>query len=126
MDIVANLIIGFTNGIFSSGAGQILLLYYVYLKKYDTKEVRNLSLMILPLISIPSLFYYFSKIEIKAVEIALLCVISAVFGTLGNIIMKKINPNVLNLISGIVLVAITVINMWCVKWFILYQLFPLF
>lgn len=117
MDIIANVIIGFTNGIFSSGAGQILLLYYIYLKKYDSKKVRNLSLMIMPLISIPSLFYYISKIEINIKEIVALCVISAIFGTLGNVVMKKMNSNILNLISGIVLVAITAVNMWCVKWF---------
>ena len=116
MDIVANIIIGFTNGIFSSGAGQILLLYYIYLKKYDSKNIRNLSLIIMPLISIPSLIYYFSKIEINAIEIAILCIISIIFGTLGNTMMKKMNSNILNLISGVILVAITAINMWCVKW----------
>ena len=86
MDIVANIIIGFTNGIFSSGAGQILLLYYIYLKKYDSKK-----------------------------EIAILCIISIIFGTLGNTMMKKMNSNILNLISGVILVAITAINMWCIK-----------
>ena len=116
MDIVANIIIGFTNGIFSSGAGQILLLYYIYFKKYDSKDIRNLSLIIMPLISIPSLIYYFSKIEINAMEIAILSIISIIFGTLGNIIMKKMNSNILNLISGVILVAITAINMWCIKW----------
>jgi hypothetical protein len=32
--------------------------------------------------------------------------------------MKKMKSNILNLISGVILVAITAINMWCVKWFI--------
>lgn len=115
MDMVANIVIGFTNGIFSSGAGQILLLYYVYFKKYDSKKVRDLSLMIMPLISIFSLIYYFSKIEINIKKIVILCIISAIFGTLGNIAMKKMNSNILNLISGIILVVITAINIWCVK-----------
>lgn len=118
MDIVANIIIGLTNGTFSSGAGQILLLYYIYFKKYDSKDVRNLSLVIMPLISIPSMIYYFSKIEINTKEIFILCIISIIFGTLGNTIMKKINSNILNLISGIILVIITIVNIWCIKWFI--------
>lgn len=119
MQLLNNIFIGIVNGIFSSGAGQILLFYLLYIKKMDSKEARNICLQTMPIISIPSCLIYLSKIEIDKIKIYILVGISIVFGIAGNIFMKKLNSNILNLISGIILTILTIINLWRILWYML-------
>lgn len=112
MDIFIFILIGIINGLFSTGAGQVLIFYLIYILKTDTKEARNFSLTLMPLISIPTFIIYFLNNKIEISKMIILAIISLSFGLLGNIVMKKINPIVLNLISGIFLVIITLISLW--------------
>ena len=48
------LISGFINGLFASGAGQILVFYLVFIKKMDTYKTRAVSIALLSLASIIS------------------------------------------------------------------------
>ena len=106
------ILIGAINGLFSSGAGQLLIFYLVYILKRDTKLSREYSLTIMPIISIPTFIIYCTKSSIDITMSFIFIVISLVFGFLGNKMMKKVNPNLLNLISGIFLVLITGISLW--------------
>ena len=112
MDIFIFILIGIINGLFSTGAGQVLIFYLIYILKTDTKEARNFSLTLMPLISIPTFIIYFLNNKIEISKMIILVIISLSFGLLGNIVMKKINPIALNLISGIFLVIITLISFW--------------
>lgn len=112
MDILIYVIIGTINGLFSSGAGQILMFYLIYILKQDTKKSREFSLTLMPLISVPTFIFYYTKSITDIKTIIFLIIISLSFGFLGNKAMKKINPILLNLMSGIFLVIITSISLW--------------
>ena len=115
MDIIVFLIVGALNGLFSSGAGQILVFYLVYILKKDTKESRELSLSIMPIISIPTFIYYLRKTEVSILQCIIFIIISLIFGYLGNKTMKKMNGNILNLVSGIFLIVLSGYSLWRMK-----------
>ena len=115
MDVLIFVLVGLINGLFSSGAGQILIFYWVYLLKKDSKKCRETSLMIMPIISIPTFVYYLLKIQVDLTQILVLVVISLLGGYIGNKLMKKIDSNILNLVSGIFLVIITCYSLWRMK-----------
>ncbi len=108
------ILVGIVNGLFSSGAGQILVFYMIFIQKKDSQKSREFSLIVMPIISIISLILYFFKYRelINFVELALLCIISVIFGLIGNKVMNKLNSNLLNLVSGILLVVVTSISLW--------------
>ena len=115
MEIIIYIIVGILNGLFSAGAGQILIFYLVYILKQDTKKSREFSLSIMPIISIPTLMYYITKSNVGIINCLIFIVISLLFGYLGNIVMKRMNSNVLNLISGIFLFVLSVYSLWRLK-----------
>lgn len=127
MKYIFFILIGLINGLFTSGAGQLLIFYLVYVLKKDTKKSREFSLIIMPLISIPTFIVYSLKSNIYIFMCIIFILISLIFGFLGNKTMKKINPNLLNLISGLFLIVITGISLWRILWlYILLQHFLLF
>lgn len=105
-------IIGIINGLFSTGAGQILVFYYIYVLKKDTKEAREKSLTLIPVISIPTMFFYLNKSNIEIKNIIVVLLISLIFGTLGNKLMKKMNSKILNFVSGLFLIIFSAISLW--------------
>lgn len=112
MQILIFIIIGLINGIFSSGAGQVLLFYFIYMKKIDSKIARYICLATMPIVSIPTCIIYMKKITIDIKRIVILVIVSIIFGILGNNVMKKSNSNYLNFFSGVILFGITIINLW--------------
>ena len=119
MKYIFFILIGLINGLFTSGAGQLLIFYLVYVLKKDTKKSREFSLIIMPLISIPTFIYFFSKSDINLITCLIFVVISLIFGYLGNVVMKKMNNNILNLISGLFLFILSFYSLWRLKWYIL-------
>jgi uncharacterized membrane protein YfcA len=97
---------GFLNGLFASGAGQILVFYYIYILKIKTHEARTLSMALISISSIFSVIGYSKFIKFDFLKIAILISISIVFGVIGNKIMKKISAIYLNLISGLLIVGL--------------------
>lgn len=61
MEVIVYIIVGILNGLFSSGAGQILIFYLIYILKQDTKKSREFSLSVMPIISIPTFIYFFQN-----------------------------------------------------------------
>lgn len=112
MEIVFSLLTGFANGFFASGAGQILLFYMVFIQKEDSKKARNITLFIMPIVSIVSLIYYIKNSQIELFKMCILVIISIFFGTIGNKTIKRVDKNILNILSGIILVIITSVNLW--------------
>lgn len=107
MIYLIGLFCGVLNGLFASGAGQILVFYFVFIKKYETHQMRAVSVAILSVSSIFALIGYSSFVEFDWVKIAILIVIAAVAGIIGAKLMKKISANILNLVSGILILGLT-------------------
>ena len=115
MDAIIYIIVGITNGLFSSGAGQILVFYLIYILKQDTVKSREFSLIVMPIISIVKFILYCFKSNINFVQLIIFVIISIILGFVGSKIMSKINSNILNLFSGVLLVIITAFSLWRLK-----------
>ena len=111
-NFLAMVLVGLLNGLFTSGAGQILVFYYIYILKMDSKEAREKSLITIPIISIVTMLFYIRKSNIDILNIVLIIIIAIITGQIGNIIMKKINSNLLNTLSGVFLLLFSVISLW--------------
>lgn len=112
IELLFMIITGIINGLFSASAGQILILYYIFIQKQDTVNARNKALTLIPIVSIPTAIFYCIKAKVEIKMCIILALISIVCGLLGNALMKKINPKVLNVISGLTLVILSGINLW--------------
>ena len=118
-NFLAMTLVGVLNGLFTSGAGQILVFYYIYILKMDSKEAREKSLITIPIISIVTMLFYIRKSNIDLLNIVLIIIIAIITGQIGNIIMKKINSNLLNTLSGVFLLLFSVISLWrIILWYI--------
>lgn len=103
-------IVGLLNGLFSSGAGQVLVFYLVFIKKYETHKIRALSVALLSIASIISILGYIRIVDFEFRNIIIFLIISLITGIVGTKIMKKIPADILNLISGILILVLTVIK----------------
>ena len=101
------ILIGALNGFFTSGAGQILVFYLVFIKKYETHMSRALSIVVLSVSSIISLFFHIDFSNIDYIKIIIVIAIGLIFGFIGTKLMKKIQSNVLNIISGILVAGLS-------------------
>lgn len=115
MDTIIYIIVGIINGLFSSGAGQILVFYLIYILKQDTIKSREFSLIVMPIISIVTFILYYFKSSVNSIQLIIFVLISIILGYVGSKIMNRINSNILNLLSGILLVVITAFSLWRLK-----------
>lgn len=107
MIYIIGFLVGILNGLFASGAGQVLVFYLIYIMKFETHKSRALSVSILSISSIFSITGYF-KLKIFEMKYVIISVIiSLICGIIGSKIMKKIPSNTLNLIAGILIVSLT-------------------
>ena len=104
-------IVGILNGVFASGAGQILVFYLIFILKKETHLARALSIAILSISSIFAVLGYSKIIKLDFKIVFLVIIISIISGFIGSKIMKKIPSNFLNLISGILIVGLTLYKM---------------
>lgn len=111
MIYIIGFIVGILNGLFSSGAGQVLVFYLVFIKKLETHKVRALSVALLSVASIIAIFGYFNIAQFEIKNIIVLLIIASVTGVIGTKIMKKIPADILNLISGVLILVLTIIKM---------------
>ena len=102
------LIAGFVNGFFASGAGQIIVLYLVFILKIDSHIGRTISIAVLCITSIFSIFGLRNVANFELDKVVLIIFISGICGIIGSKIMNKIDSKVLNLVSGIIVVSLAV------------------
>ena len=108
MIYVGSLISGIINGLFASGAGQILVFMFIFLFKMDTHKSRATSVFIIGSVTIFSFMRYLQFVNLS-LDHALIVTISGLFlGTIGSKVMKKINSDYLNLISGLVITGFSI------------------
>lgn len=103
MIYVGSLLAGFINGLFASGAGQILVFILIYFLKVETHDARATSIFLIGIVTIVTLIRYLSFIDLKIEHVIIVTITGLIFGMVGSKIMKKISPEYLNLISGVVI-----------------------
>lgn len=106
-----SLISGYINGIFASGAGQILVFCLIYILNIETHEARATSVFVIGIITTYTLVKYLQVIDIKILDVIIVSVIGAAFGFLGAKLFKKIPSKYLNIISGVILVIFSIISL---------------
>ena len=99
---------GIINGLFASGAGQILVFMLIFILKQDTYKSRKLSLFVIGITSILTLLRYIKMVDANLKEVIIVIITGIIFGTAGTKLIKKIKPNILNAFSGILIVALSI------------------
>lgn len=105
------ILVGILNGLFASGAGQILVFYLIFILKKETHMSRALSVSLLSISSIFAIFGYSKLVDLKIDIIITLIFIAIISGLIGTKLMKKIPADILNLISGVLIVSLTIYKM---------------
>lgn len=100
-----SLIAGFINGLFASGAGQILVFCLIFILNIETHEARATSIFVIAIITTYTLIRYLQVIDIKIIDIVIVSIIGVVFGFLGSKLSSKTPSKYLNILSGILLVT---------------------
>ena len=99
---------GIINGLFASGAGQILVFMLIFILKQDTYKSRKLSVFVIGITSILTLIRYAKNVKVSVYKIIIVVITGVIFGTAGTKLIKKIKPNILNAFSGILIVALSI------------------
>lgn len=110
MIYIFSFIAGIINGFFASGAGQVLVFFLIYTTKMDTHKARATSLICTSVASLFSIINYSKVVKYNSNDIIVAILCGLIFGTIGAKIMKKINANLLNLISGLVIFGLSAYN----------------
>lgn len=107
MIYLIGILCGLLNGLFASGAGQVLVVYLIFCMKKETHLVRAVSVAVLSTSSIFAIIGYSSFVDFDIKKVIVLSVIAAISGFVGAKLMKKIPANVLNITSGVLIILLT-------------------
>lgn len=107
MIYLIGILCGLLNGLFASGAGQVLVVYLIFCMKKETHLVRAVSVAVLATSSIFAIIGYSSFVDFDVKKVIVLSVIAAISGFVGAKLMKKIPANVLNITSGVLIILLT-------------------
>ncbi len=110
MIYVGSLLSGVINGVFASGAGQIMVFLLIFILKIETHTARATSVFLMGLVTIVTFVRYLTFIKVEILHVIVVVVTGLIFGIIGSKIMKKLQPDYLNLISGIVVAGFAIYN----------------
>lgn len=102
--ILIGLLTGFTNGLFGSGGGTVLVPCLVFLMDVEDHKAHATAIAIILPLSIISSFIYF---RYQVVDIALTLKVitgSVLGGILGSMLLNKLSVGILRKIFGIVMI----------------------
>lgn len=111
MIYVGSLLSGVINGLFASGAGQIIVFLFIYFLKIETHTARATSVFLMGLVTIVTFIRYLGFVELDITHVIIVIISGIVFGVVGSKFMKKMQPDYLNLISGIVIAGFAIYNL---------------
>ena len=111
MIYVGSLLSGVINGLFASGAGQIIVFLFIYFLNVETHTARATSVFLMGLVTIFTFIRYLSFIEIELTHVIIVAISGLIFGIVGSKIMKKLQPDYLNLISGVIVAGFAIYNL---------------
>ena len=98
---------GIINGLFASGAGQILVFVLIFILKKDAYKSRKLSVLVIGITSILTLIRYIKTVKTSIKNVLIVWIIGLFFGTIGTKLMKKVDKNILNILSGSLIVGLS-------------------
>jgi len=111
MIYVGSLLSGIINGVFASGAGQIMVFLLIFILKIETHTARATSVFLMGLVTMVTFIRYLTFIEVEIIHVIIVVITGLIFGIMGSKIMKKLQPDYLNLISGIVVAGFAIYNL---------------
>ena len=111
MIYIFSLISGIINGVFASGAGQILIVYLIFILKEKTHLSRTTSIIGIGTVTIFTMFRYIKLITINWQNIVITIISGIIFGAIGSKLMQKIPSKILNISSGIIIVIFSIYNL---------------
>jgi len=111
MIYVGSLLSGIINGLFASGAGQIIVFLFIYFLNIETHTARATSIFLMGVVTIVTIIRYLSFVQVNLTHVITVAVAGLVFGIIGSKIMKKLKPDYLNLISGVVIAGFAIYNL---------------
>ncbi len=110
MIYVGSLLSGVINGVFASGAGQIMVFLLIFILKIETHTARATSVFLMGLVTIVTFIRYLTFVKVEILHVVIVVITGLIFGIIGSKIMKKLQPDYLNLISGIVVAGFAIYN----------------
>lgn len=102
---------GIINGLFASAAGQILVFVLIFVLKEDTYKSRKLSVFVIGLTSVLTLFRYMQTVKTNVTNVLTVGITGLILGKIGTKIMKKVDENVLNICSGCLIVGLSIFKL---------------
>lgn len=111
MIYVGSLLSGVINGLFASGAGQILVFLFVYVLKIKTHDARATSVFLMSIVTIFTFVRYLGFIDVKMNDVIVAIITGLIFGVVGSKIMNKIKSDYLNLLSGILIAGFAIYSL---------------
>ena len=110
MIYVGSLLSGVINGLFASGAGQIMVFLLIFILKIETHTARATSVFLMGLVTMVTFIRYLTFIKVEIIHVVIVTITGLIFGIIGSKIMKKLQPDYLNLISGIIVAGFAIYN----------------
>ena len=74
----------------------------IFILKIETHTARATSVFLMGLVTIVTFVRYLSFVKVEILHVVIVVVTGLIFGIIGSKIMKKLQPDYLNLISGVV------------------------
>ena len=105
LSIVIGALIGFINGFLGAGGGVLLVPFLTYVLKEETKVAHATAVLIMLPISVISAVIYIVKGEFNFAVTLPVFIGSVVGGTVGALLLKKLNSWIITLIFSLVLIA---------------------
>ncbi|MDD2628510.1 MAG: sulfite exporter TauE/SafE family protein [Clostridia bacterium] len=112
MIYLISLVSGVLNGLFTAAAGQVMIFYLIFILKLDAYKSRATSICCISMITIITFIGYLRFINVKVEQVIIIVLSAMLFASLGSFIMRKIKSNILNLISGILITAISIYKLF--------------
>lgn len=98
-------LVGIINGLFGGGGGMLCVPIFKALLKLEDKSSHATAVMVMSIVSIPTLIIYLFSLPFKTDVGILVTIGSLVGGLVGSFILKKINNRLLNFLFVLVLIA---------------------
>lgn len=111
MIYVGSLLAGVINGVFASGAGQIIVFLFIYFMNIETHKARATSVFLLSVVTIITFVRYLEFVALKPAHIVIVILCGIVFGVVGSKLMEKLKSDYLNLLSGLVVAGFAIYSL---------------
>ena len=102
---------GVINGAFASGAGNIFVFVLIFILKKETHKARATSLLAMGIVTIITLIRYLTSVHVEVNDVIKVVLAGIIGGYCGQKLMNKIKSKWLNLISGILLVGLSIYSL---------------